>query len=182
MSVEQNRNMVGSLKSFDVHDHRQYDSKGKKAMMDFLNFKLKEFKTIENPNNYGIDLLTVNMYNKVIHCWEIEVRHGNWQGDISFPFREINCIERKDYQWRKDQELFEKIPMETVNDLKVSYVQLNKECTRAVIIDSTTILKYPLKPWSNRKGSGEYVRQVPISETLQVRICPVSSSGKTSVL
>jgi hypothetical protein len=172
MFVEQKRNMVGSLKSFDVNDHKQYDSKGKLAMMDFLNRKLKNFKTIENPNNYGIDLLTINEYNKVVHCWEIEVRHGNWQGDINFPFREINCIERKDYQWRKDQELFDKIPMETINDMKVSYVQLNKECNRAVIIDSTTILKYPLKPWSNRKGFGEYVRQVPISETLQVKICP----------
>ena len=55
---------------------------------------------------------------------------------------------------------------------KISYVQLNKECTRAVIIDSDTILKYPLKQWANRKANNEYVRQVPISETVQIKIGP----------
>ena len=168
--IEQKRSMMGALKSFDKVDHSQYDSKGNKAMMEFLNRKLKDFKTIENPNPYGIDLLTINKFNKVIHCWEVEVRHGNWQGDVSFPFRELNCIERKDYQWRKDQELFDKIPFEVVSDMKTTYVQLNKECTRAVFIDGSTILKYELKPWSNRKAVGEYVRQVPISETLQVKL------------
>lgn len=172
--IEQKRGMMGSLKSFDKKDHEIYDYKGKFAVMDFLNRKLKNCKTIENPNKYGIDLLTVNEYNKVIHCWEIEVRYGNWKGDVAFPFGEINCIERKDYQWRKDQELFDKIPMEVTNDMKVTYVQLNAECTRAVFIDSKTILDFPLKPWANRKGSNEYVRQVPISETLQVKISPIS--------
>ena len=169
MNVEHRRSMVGSLKSFDKTDHSLYDNKGKQAMMEFLNRKLN-FKTVENPNEYGIDLLTLNEFGKVIYCWEIEVRHGNWQGDIDFPFREINCIERKDYQWRKDKELFDKIPFDTVLDLKVSYVQLNKECTRAVIIDGDTILNYPLKSWPNRKGTNEYVRQVPISKTVQVRL------------
>ena len=170
MSIENKRSMLGSLKSFDVADHANYDDKGKNALMNFLNKKLENFETVANPNKYGIDLLTLNVYNKVTHCWEVEVRHGNWQGDIAFPFRDINCIERKDYQWRKDQELFDKIPFEMASDVKVTYVQLNKECTRAVFIDSTTILKYPLKPWANRKGSNEYVRQVPITETLQVKI------------
>jgi hypothetical protein len=164
--------MMGALKKFDRADHATYDSKGKDAMIKFLTRKLAEYelKTIENPNTFGIDLLTLNKYNKVMHCWEIEVRHGNWQGDVSFPFGEINCIERKDYQWRKEQEFLDKIPFEMAKDFKVSYVQLNKECTRAVIIDSETILKYPLKPWANRKAVGEYVRQVPIKETVQVKI------------
>ena len=38
-----------------------------------------------------------------------------------------------------------------------------KEC-----FEGDTVLKYPLKPWRNRKASGEYVRQVPISEVVQV--------------
>ena len=172
MSVEQNRKMLGALKKFDSVDHGTYDTKGKEAMLKFLNGKLAkhELKTIENPNKYGIDLLTLNKYNKVIHCWEIEVRHGNWQGDVPFPFREINCIERKDYQWRKEKEFIDKIPFELSDEYKVSYVQLNKECTRAVMIDGDTILKYPLKQWANRKAEGEYVRQVPIKETVQVKL------------
>jgi len=164
--------MVGALKAFDRADHGVYDNKGKDAMMSFLNKKLSKYnlRTIENPNQYGIDLLTLNSLDKVVHCWEIEVRHGNWQGDIDFPFREINCIERKDYQWRKEKEFTDKIPFALASDYKVSYVQLNKECTRAVMIDSDTILKYPLKQWSNRKAEGEYVRQVPIKETVQVKL------------
>lgn len=172
MNVNEQRNMMGTLKAFDRSEHNVYDTKGKEAMIKLLNRKLSKFdlKTIENPNQYGIDLLTVNSLNKVVHCWEIEVRHGNWQGDISFPFREINCIERKDYQWRRDNEFLKKIPLEMANNYKVSYVQLNKECTRAVIIEGDTILKYPLKQWANRKATNEYVRQVPISETVQIKI------------
>ena len=175
MTVEAQRKMMGSLKAFDKNDHDEYDSKGKLAMMDFLNRKLgANCTTIENPNKYGIDLLTLNQKGEVIHCWEIEVRYGNWKGDVKFPFSDINCIERKDYQWRKDQELYDKIPYRVLDAATVAYVQLNNECTRAVIIDSKDILKQPLKPWANRKSSNEYVRQVPISETLQVKISPIS--------
>jgi hypothetical protein len=172
MTVARQRNMMGEIKRFDSAEHNQYDSIGKSAMLKFLDRKLSKhnLKTIENPDRYGIDLLTMNESNIVVHCWEIEVRYGNWQGDISFPFREINCIERKDYQWKKAQEFLDKIPFKMASDFTVSYVQLNRECTRGVIIDSNTILKYPLKAWANRKAANEYVRQVPISETLQIKI------------
>lgn len=163
------RKMQGNLKSFDSAEHAEYDVKGKQAMLTYLNNKLK-FKTIENSNRYGIDLLTVNEYNKVMFAWEIEVRHGNWQGDKPFPFREINCIERKDYQWRHDEEFFKNIPHSVQNNVVVYYVQLNKECNRAVIIRDSVILDHKLKPWANRKAIGEYVRQVPIEKTTQVRL------------
>ena len=50
---------------------------------------------------------------------------------------------------------------------------MNRECNRVVLIDSETILKYPLKPWANRKASNEYVRQVPIDQTVQIRISSI---------
>ena len=169
MSIEQKRNMMGELKSFDTAEHSVYDSKGKEAMLNFLNHTLESaLKSVENPNNYGIDLLTLNEENKVVYCWEIEVRHGNWQGDKPFPYREINCIERKDYQWRREPEFLKKIPYKMADEYKVCYVQLNKECTRAVIIEGDEILKYPLKQWANRKANNEYVRQVPIENTVQI--------------
>lgn len=170
MSIEVQRNMKGSLKSFDKASYDAYDSKGKIAMLEFLNRKLKNLKSIENPNQYGIDLLTLNEFDKVVGCWEIEVRHGNWKGDVKFPFSEINCIERKDYQWRKDDSFIRKIPYSLANNYKVTYVQMNRECNRIVMIDGDTILKYPLRPWANRKADNEYVRQVPIDKTIQVRI------------
>ena len=171
MTVENKRKMMGVLKPFDKMEHDTYDSKGKLSTMNFLNRKFEKYNlmTVENPNKYGIDLLTLNTNNKVVHCWEIEVRYGNWRGDVEFPFRDINCIERKDYQWRKEPEFVMKIPFELEEKYKVSYVQLNRECTRAVLIDGDVILQYPLKQWANRKADGEYVRQVPISKTVQVK-------------
>lgn len=172
MNVAQNRKMVGIIKEFDREEHSTYDKLGRDAVKNFLN-KDKTFskwKTIDNPNVYGIDLLTLDENGKVIFCWEIEVRHGNWQGDKPFPFSEINCIERKDHQWRKEKSFLSKIPYQLSDKCKIYYIQLNKECTRAVFINSESILKKPLKPWKNRKAMGEYVRQVPISETLQTKI------------
>jgi len=171
MKIEQKRNMMGTLKEFDKNEHSLYDSKGKQAMIKYLNSTLDNIYTnIENPNNYGIDLLTLDKDNKVIYCWEIEVRYGNWYGDRPFPFREINCIERKDYQWRRDKSFLDKIPYDMADEYKVCYVQMNKECNRAVIIDGDDILKYPLKQWANRKADNEYVRQIPISNTIQVNL------------
>jgi len=170
--IEQKRNMKGTLKSFDRNEHNIYDKKGKESFLNFLNHKFKKFNlvTIENSNAYGIDLLTLNEFNKAIHCWEIEVRYGNWKGDVKFPFDKINCIERKDYQWRKEDEFVQKIPHPLNNNYKVTYVQLNNLCNRAVMIDSDVILNFPLVPWSNRKSTGEYVRQVPITHTVQVEM------------
>lgn len=169
-SIENSRGMIGGLKSFDQSEQKIYDPKGKKAMISALNKSFPQYQNIENPNEYGIDVLSLNANNKVVGCWEVEVRHGNWQGDVSFPFREINCIERKDYQWRRDSEFLEKIPFEMADKYKVFYVQMNKECTRAIIIDGDIILNYPLKMWNNRKATGEYVRQVPIAKTTQIKL------------
>lgn len=168
MSVEKQRGMSGSLKKFDKKEHAIYDSKGKNAFISFLQKEYPDLKSIENPNEHGIDVLSLDKDGKVVSCWEIEVRHGNWQGEKPFPFKEINCIERKDYQWRRDISFIKKIPYPLADSYKVYYVQLNKECNRAVIIDGDIILGHQLKPWANRKSSNEYVRQVPISKTKQV--------------
>lgn len=172
MTVAESRRMLGTLKKFDREEHQTYDQFGRDAMRNFIDKTLasKGYHTIDNPNEYGIDLLTLNKNDEVVHCWEIEVRHGNWQGDIKFPFREINCIERKDYQWKREESFIKKIPFKLAEKYGVSYVQLNKECTRAVIIDSRIILNYPLKQWANRKAQGEYVRQVPVAECIQVKL------------
>jgi len=172
MSQAAKRNMIGILKTFDHEEHETYDAKGKNATLAYVNNLLKDknYHTIENPNVHGIDLLTLNDRDEVIACWEVEVRHGNWQGDTVFPFKEINCIERKDHQWKRENTFTSKIPFKLADSYKVYYVQLNKECTRLVIIDGDNILKYNLKPWSNRKSSGEYVRQIPITETLQAKV------------
>lgn len=171
MDHAKKRGMYGHLKSFDRDEHRTYDSKGKRAALDAIRNHLdlaKGLRTIENPDRYGIDLLTLNENDEVVACWEVEVRHGNWSGNRPFPFREINCIERKDHQWRKDDSFLKGIPYKTTEELEVFYMQLNRECNRAVIIKGDTVLKYPLKPWRNRKASGEFVRQVPVTQTRQI--------------
>ena len=170
MNQAQKRNMKGTLKGFNRKEHQIYDTKGKNAILEYLPklFRDPSLKHIENPNEHGIDVLTLNDDNEVVACWEVEVRHGNWRGNRPFPFREVNCIERKDHQWRKAETFRSKVPFEFAEEYRVFYVQLNKECTRAAIINGDTVLEYPLKPWRNRKATGEYVRQVPIEKVVQV--------------
>lgn len=172
MNITEKRGMQGTLKVFDRTDHDTYDTKGKQAFIKYLDgFLPKHLKTIENPDQHGIDLLTIDKNtNLVVQTWEIEVRYGNWKNDTPFPFDEINCIERKDHQWRKSNEYLKKIPHKVADNHEVCYVQLNAPCTRAVLIDSKLILQYPLKPWANRKSDGEYVRQVPVAKTIQIKI------------
>jgi len=172
MNYAEQRGMTGTLKKFDANEHMLYDDKGKDAIIKFADrvLKGKNLTTVENPDIHGIDVLTLNSEGEVVACWEVEVRHGNWSGDKPFPFNEINCIERKDHQWKREKTFTDKIPYPLAKTYKVFYAQLNKECNRVVVIDADKILDYPLKPWANRKASGENVRQVPIKKTLQAKI------------
>lgn len=170
MNIAQSRKMVGSIKKFDRQDHILNDDAGRSAFKAFLNKTFSKYRTIDNPNAYGIDLITLNEKDEVVFCWEIEVRRENWKGNIKFPFSDINCIERKEYMWRKEPELSQKIPYKMAANCKVYYVQLNDLCNRAVVIDGDMILQYDLKPWRNRKSDNEYVRQVPVQKTMQIRL------------
>lgn len=175
MSVSKNREMQGSIKKFNKEEHSLFDDKAKQAWLKYLNnykFANTKIKTIENPNIHGIDLISLNENNQVIFAWELEVRAGNWKGDIEFPFSSINCIERKDYQWKKAPEFVDKIkPYELAKDCTVYYVQFNDLCSRAVVIEGSVILEQKLIPWSNRYvQNGEYVRQVPVRLTHKVKI------------
>lgn len=166
--------MIGTRKKFDLAEHNIYDVKGKDAVITYLNsvFKNETLYSIENSNRYGIDILTLlKETDEVIAAWEVEVRYGNWAGEINFPYNTINCIERKDYLWQKTDRLYNGIPYKTAKDIAVFYVQLNKECTRAVVLNSKHILKYPLVAWTNRKAVGEYVRQVPASLADHINLC-----------
>jgi len=169
-TVEIRRGMKGNHKDCDYNEKSIYDPLAKEAMIRSLNKTFPNLTHIENPNPYGIDVLSINEDGKVTACWELEVRHGNWQGNNPFPFDKVNCIERKEHQWLRDQEFLDGIPYEMADKYKVFYVQMNKECTRAVIIKDSTVLKHELKSWDNRKQQGEFVRQVPIKETFQIKL------------
>jgi hypothetical protein len=162
--------MKGTLKPFDSSDYEKYDKKGKVAFLNYLNNNFPEFKNIENPNKFGIDILSLDSNNEVVYCWEIEVRYGNWKGNTNFQFKDINCIERKDYLWKKDKKFVYNVPFFVKDACKVYYVQLNDLCSKAVIIDGNIILNFPLIPWKNRKAEGEFVRQVPINLTNQISL------------
>lgn len=173
MNAALKRGMSGTLKQFDRNSHSKNDNRGKKAVLDYLSKRLGPYyKTIENPNIHGIDLITFNIdTNEIDYCWEVEIREDNWKKDERFPFSTINCLERKEYQWRKwDTEFVSKVPYKLSQDYKTFYVQVNNLCTRAVIIDGDVILDYPLVAWKNCKAEGEKVRQIPLYNTQQVRL------------
>jgi hypothetical protein len=169
-NVQKSRKMTGAYKSFDAADHAQWDEPGRTSFIKYLEKALPQYKHIDNPNKHGIDILSLSDKGEVIVAWEIEVRHGNWKTDASFPFNEINCIERKDHQWKRSDSFVALIPFKLAKKYKVYYVQLNKPLTKAVVIDGDIILDYPLKQWDNRKAQGEYVRQVPVNKTFQISL------------
>jgi hypothetical protein len=164
------RNMVGVLKSFDRTSHDKNDGIAKKAMIKFLDKHLPYCVNIENPDIHGIDILSL-YEGVVVACWEVERRAVFWKGNTQFPFKEVNCLERKDHQWRKESTFTSHINFPIASDCMVCYVQMNDICTRIAVIDGDIVLKYNLTEWSNRYvKSGEYVRQVPITEALQYEI------------
>ena len=170
MSEKYRRNMVGVIKSFDRASHDKNDDIAKKAMIKFLDKHLPHCKNIENPDVHGIDVLSL-CDGEVVACWEVERRAAFWKGNSPFPFSEVNCLERKDHQWRKESTFTSHINFPISNDCMVCYVQMNDICSRIAIIDGDVVLKHKLTEWSNRYvKSGEYVRQVPISEALQYEI------------
>lgn len=180
MTVAKQRKMKGKIKSFDKDCHKKNDVIARNAFSNFLNrLRSNSTKIIENPDKYGIDLLTLNEDGIVTRAWEIERREENWKGDVPFPFPTINCIERKEYMWRREKEFYDKIPFPVDSACEVLYVQLNDLCTRAVIIPGSVVLKYRLKPWHNRKSDNEYVRQVPIEKTFQVRLTNMATGSYT---
>jgi hypothetical protein len=164
------RGMTGTLKKFDGNVYRKNDTVAKNAFLKYLVELMPEFEHIENPDVHGIDLLTLQD-GLVVACWELERREKNWVGDITFPFGDINCLERKDHQWRKAPTFTRHIDKPLAEDYNVYYVQMNDLCTRVAIIDGDTVLQHPLKEWRNRfVPEGEYVRQVPISKITQYKI------------
>jgi hypothetical protein len=171
MDAQSQRNMTGVLKEFDRTSHGKNDTLGKDALITYLKRTIPEYTHIENPDEYGIDVLSINKSGEVIACWEVERREKNWVGDVTFPFRDINCLERKDHQWNKAPTFTKHINYPLHTDYSVYYVQMNDLCTRIAVIDGDVVLKYPLKEWRNRfVANGEYVRQVPITEVHQYKI------------
>lgn len=171
MLIAQERNMTGVIKPFDQDSHDRTDQFGKNSFINYVNrFHRNGLRTIENPDRYGIDLLTLNTNNIVVRAWEIEVREDYWISDTSFPDKTVNCIERKEHLWRKDSSFYSHIPYEVDDACETVYVQMNRLGTRAVIIPGNLVLKYRKKLWPNKFSKKEFVRQVPLDKVIQIRL------------
>jgi len=166
--------MQGKYKTFDPSLHNKTDKPGKDAALEFINRHLRShnsnLRTIENPNRYGIDLLTLNEKDEVTICWEIEVRLA-WKGDRSFYFDTVHCPERKDRLWKQGEEFTNSIPFPLSSNCKLFYVQLNDLCNRVLLVDSKNILRCKLKHSPNKEISeGEMFRNIPLKAVKELRI------------
>lgn len=165
--------MQGNRKPFDSALHARTDSPGKDAtlkLVDRLLSHKSNLRTIENPDKHGIDLLTLNERDEVVACWEVEVRLESWEGDRSFPFDSMNCLERKDHMWMKKNTFTSNIPFPVTSNCEVFYVQLNNLHNRFAIVEGEQVLKCRLRPQPNKRQHGEYVRQVPTEWLVQKRL------------
>lgn len=176
-NLAKNRAMKGTIKKFNLKDFIINDNKGKLFALNILkekklqkDFHLENCFIIENSNKYGIDLLAIKD-NIIIAAFEVEMRSNIWKGDKDFPFKEIKCLERKEYQWRKSEEFLKKLPKEYIvsENLKTYYMQINNLGNRAVIINGQDIFKYPLKHWKTN-FQNEYARAVLLNDCYLVRL------------
>jgi hypothetical protein len=135
-------------KKFDKKLHEENDKKGKEFAVKIIQKIYPNYNIVEG-SKFGVDLKVVDPKDCTVHREiEIEVR-SNWSGDLDFPFDTVNIPERK-------RKFF--------NGL-CTYVSINKNLNRCLLIKDEDILKSPLVENSNKYvASGERFFKVPISK------------------
>lgn len=161
--------MYGTLKKFDPELYRITDKVSRMAVQQMLTTKLPQLTHIDNPNQYGIDLLSVDEHGKVVYAWEVENRLGVWKEHRkNFPFSSVNCIERKIdmmqnwvYKIGKD--------LQVDSNARPFYVQTRSDNKRCIIVAGAKVIAFGeyRVDWKNKyvnDGILEKVAQVPVSE------------------
>ena len=123
-------------KPFSKGNHKANDKPAKDAVLKFL--RSKGLDAIENPNDYGVDIL--------VSRYEVE-RRNIWTD--KFPYKTVHVPARK--------AKFLKFP--------IIYAVVNTNFDRVMLCSSVVIRKYPKIEVPNKSmPEGEYFYDVPIKE------------------
>ena len=138
---------MGKRKKFDRKLFEENDRKARGIAKKFL--EDAGYKAIDNPKKYGPDLI-VTKNDEVRGFVECEIKRV-WKGK-DFPYESVQFPERKGKYVFK-------------NDEPVTFLMLNEDCSRMLLVDGNDVVDSPLVEVSNRFiRAGEYFYQVPCSK------------------
>ena len=139
--------MVNRKRPFHADLHALHDTEAKQAMISFLE-NVKHVKAWENPDKYGIDILTDD------YLYEVEVK-TSWKTD-GYKYKDLHIPYRK-FKW--------------CNNPKVSFVVMNAPLTIGAGVKAIDVLKSPVKWFTNYGYTEEffvidlqYVRFISLKE------------------
>ena len=123
-------------KKFNKENHKANDKPAKDLVIKFL--QSKGLDAIENPNDYGIDVM--------VSRYEVE-RRTIWKD--KFPFKTVHIPSRKSKFLKYN----------------IMYAVVNKDFDKIMLCKSSTIRKYKQIEVPNKSvPKGEYFYDVPIEE------------------
>ena len=123
-------------KKFNKENHKANDKPAKDLVIKFL--QSKGLDAIENPNDYGIDVM--------VSRYEVE-RRIIWKD--KFPFKTVHIPSRKSKFLKYN----------------IMYAVVNKDFDKIMLCKSSTIRKYKQIEVPNKSvPKGEYFYDVPIEE------------------
>tara|TARA_R100001594_G_scaffold47307_1_gene80228 strand:+ start:3115 stop:3513 length:399 start_codon:yes stop_codon:yes gene_type:complete len=123
-------------KKFNKENHKANDKPAKDLVIKFL--QSKGLDAIENPNDYGIDIM--------VSRYEVE-RRIIWKD--KFPFKTVHIPSRKSKFLKYN----------------IMYAVVNKDFDKIMLCKSSTIRKYKQIEVPNKSvPKGEYFYDVPIEE------------------
>ena len=123
-------------KKFNKENHKANDKPAKDLVIKFL--QSKGLDAIENPNDYGIDVM--------VSRYEVE-RRIIWKD--KFPFKTVHIPSRKSKFLKYN----------------IMYAVVNKDFDKIMLCKSSTIRKYKQIEVPNKSvPRGEYFYDVPIEE------------------
>ena len=125
--------------------HEKHDAPAKEAMIEYLK-KIKKVEAWENPNRYGIDVLTDK------YLYEVEVK-ASWKTD-DYKYKDLHIPYRK-LKW--------------CNDPNVRFVVMNGPMTVGAFVKAIDVLKSPVE-WFTFYG---YTEQFFVIDLDKVKFTPL---------
>lgn len=140
---------MGTRKKFDRKLFEENDRKARGLAKKFLEDAGYEVK--DNPDKYGPDLI-VTKDGEVRGFVECEIKRV-WKGK-EFPYDTVQFPERK-----------KKYVID--NDVPVTFLMLNEDCSRMLLVNGDTLINSPLVEVPNRYiYKGEYFYQVDLKDVV----------------
>ena len=139
------------IKPFDPISHKKYDKAAKEVFIEYL--KTNGYtEIIENPNQYGIDILATTS-DGVLHKYDVEVKTG-WKVRY-FNWSTVHIPERKRKFAEKENQFF---------------VVLNEELKHAFIVSGAKYLECERIIKDTVNQPEDHFVEIPVKDCKRVEI------------